>query len=311
MFWFFFCLFFIFCRATSLGPKPSLFFCVLFFGFFFLALSPRYLFVLFVFCLFVLFFLFVLSFLCFWVKNQFPIKRDFFCLFLSVSLCFSWVFFGLPLVQFLFLCLSRVLFFLSSFLSFFSCFLLVPSFSLFLSFSLFFAFVSWKLTTSKDSIAKLFFINSVSFLVSCLVFSCKSLFLIFVFSWYSVMLFVQHQCFWFQKTQVEKHYFLVKRGVATKRLFFNNLCFAKCEKLSFFLGPFFGQILVDVQKNTINIGISAHFQKPQERKNDHFEGLLSGPSLLQHQNGQLGPDNNLSNFCAHFFFKKKCWTPFL
>ena len=35
------------------------------------------------------------------------------------------------------------------------------------------------------------------------------------------MLFVQHQCFWFQKTQVEKHQFLVKRGVATKRVFYD------------------------------------------------------------------------------------------
>ena len=33
--------------------------------------------------------------------------------------------------------------------------------------------------------------------------------------------------------------------------------------------------------------------------------LLSGPSLLQHKNGQLGPDNNFGNFCAHFFFLQK------
>ena len=45
--------------------------------------------------------------------------------------------------------------------------------------------------------------------------------------------------FGFKKTQVEKHQFLVKRGVATKRFFFMNLCFAKCEKLSFFLGATF------------------------------------------------------------------------
>ena len=41
--------------------------------------------------------------------------------------------------------------------------------------------------------------------------------------------------------------------------FFINLCFAKCEKLSFFFAPFFCPILVDVQKSTIKIGISAHF----------------------------------------------------
>ena len=54
--------------------------------------------------------------------------------------------------------------------------------------------------------------------------------------------------FVFKKTKLKKHQILVKRGVATKRVFFMTLCFAKCEKLSFFLGPFFGQILVDVQK---------------------------------------------------------------
>ena len=53
--------------------------------------------------------------------------------------------------------------------------------------------------------------------------------------------------FGFKKNQVEKHQFLVKRGVATKR-FFMNLCFAKCEKLSFFFLGHFWQILVDVQK---------------------------------------------------------------
>ena len=69
-------------------------------------------------------------------KLWFPPNKGHFCLFLSVSLCFSWAFFGLPLVQFLFLCLSLVLFFLSSFLSFSFCFLLVPfflSFFIFLS----------------------------------------------------------------------------------------------------------------------------------------------------------------------------------
>ena len=61
------------------------------------------------------------------------------------------------------------------------------------------------------------------------------------------MFLVQHECFWFQNKQLKKHKFLVKRGVATER-FFINLCSAKCEKLSFWGGPFLGQILVVVQK---------------------------------------------------------------
>ena len=124
------------------------------------------------------------------------------------------------------------------------------------------------------------------------------------------MFFVQHQCFGFQKTQVEKHQFLVKRGVATKRLF-NNLCFAQCAKLSFF--PFFGQILVDVHKNTIKIGISAHFQKQKRDKKDHFEGLLSGPSKGYYL-GQVCCNIKMANLAqiitlqifAHLFSKEKC-----
>ena len=78
------------------------------------------------------------------------------------------------------------------------------------------------------------------------------------------MFFVQHQCFWFQKTKLKTHKFLVKKKVATKRVFFMSLCFAKCEKFSFF--AHFLPIMVDVQKhdenkfkNTMKISISAHF----------------------------------------------------
>ena len=51
-----------------------------------------------------------------------------------------------------------------------------------------------------------------------------------------------------------------QEGGCNKTFFFINLCFAKCEKLSFFLGALFWQILVDVQKH-YKIGISAHFSK--------------------------------------------------
>ena len=140
-------------RATSLGPKPSLF-------------------------------VFFLSFLCFSLnKPVFPLNRAFFGQFLVVSLCFSLAFFGLPLFQFLFLCLSLVLFFLSSFLSLFF------AFFWFLVFVSFFPFLSSLLlfherNTSRYSITCFFFVNPFSFLVSCLVFSFKSLFLIFDFSWF-------------------------------------------------------------------------------------------------------------------------------
>ena len=86
-------------RATSLGPKPSLFglFCFVFF------LS-----------------LFLFPFLFLEEKTRFPPPpiKGHVCLFFSVPLCFSLAFFS-PAFHSLVHCLSRVLFFLSSFLVFF------------------------------------------------------------------------------------------------------------------------------------------------------------------------------------------------
>ena len=150
-------------RATSLGPKPSLFLflflffvlCFVFFVFFggfkgqvrwpkgppHLALNPPYLFLLFLlFCFFLVLF--------FWLFNTeknlvFPPEQGIFCLF-SVFLFLSpLALLGLPLFLFLFLCLSFFFFsfFLPSCLCF--CFPLVPCFCpFFVSFSFFFAFLS-------------------------------------------------------------------------------------------------------------------------------------------------------------------------
>ena len=54
------------------------------------------------------------------------------------------------------------------------------------------------------------FHQSRVFFVSCLVFSFKSLFRIFVVSWYSVMFFVQHQCFWLKKHKLKNTNFWSK-----------------------------------------------------------------------------------------------------
>ena len=137
-----------------------------------------------------------------WFSPQKTLKKGMFGLVLSVSLCFSLASFGLPLFQFLFLCLLFFsFFFLSSFLSFlfaFFWFLVLISF-----FPFRFCFI--KGTTSTYSITKFFFINPFFFsLVSCLVFSFKSFFLSLLFSWFWDD-FVQHQCFWFPNKQVKKH----------------------------------------------------------------------------------------------------------
>ena len=157
------------------------------------------------------------------------------------------------------------------------------------------------------------------FWVSCLVFSLKSLFLIFVFSWFWVMFFVQHHCFWFQKTQVEKHIFSKKGGLQHNGVFFYEPVFCKMWKVIVFFGQFFGQFFGCFSKNTIKIGILAHFSKQKITKKWHFWKLLSGPSWkllsgpswLRLKKRQLGPDNNFQNFCAQIFFpKKKGWNPY-
>ena len=180
-----------------------------------------------------------------------------FSMFLSLSLSLLLVLFSFPF------CLSFLLYFASLFLSL-----------SFLFFLLCFCFM--KRTTSKYSITKFSFINLFYWLVSCLLFSLKSLFLIFVFFADLKLCFCSTSLFWVSKNPSWKHQFLVKRGVATKRCFFMNLCFAKCEKLSFSLGHFlanFGWC----SKNTIKIGISAL----KKRKNDHFSKSVTGLSQSQ------------------------------
>ena len=151
-------------RATSLGPKPSLF-------------------VFFVCFLFFVFFFFFLPFLSLFLieKNLFfPLKRAFFGLFSVFPFLSPLTFFGLPLLHFLFLCLSVLLlsFFLPSCLSFLA-------FFFFLVFVSFFVLSSVLLFLEKNmKILNWNFFSSSKcslFGVSCLVFSLKSLFLIFVF----------------------------------------------------------------------------------------------------------------------------------
>ena len=220
-------------RATSLGPKPSLFVCfviLLFFSFLSLLLSE---------------------------KNRFSPKKGIFCLFLSVSLCFSWAVFDLPLVQFLFLCLSLVLFFLPSCLSFLLFFWLL----LFFSLSFFFCLLCFCFMKNNNikllNCKVLFFFRSCVFFfrfLSCLLFEIPFSYLCF-FCWFSVLFLFNINVFGFKKHKLKNISFWSNGGLQQKHYIY-NLCLAKCEKLCFF-GPFFGQFLVDVQKH-YKIGISAH-----------------------------------------------------
>ena len=92
---------------------------------------------------------------------------------------------------------------------------------------------------------------------------------------------------------------MVKRGVATKWFFLSNCILENVKSYRFFL-PFFWQVLVDVQKNTIKIGISAHFQKQKIEKKWQFLIVTNSATLIvtnwatfvQLRNGQRGPVSN-------------------
>ena len=72
------------------------------------------------------------------------------------------------------------------------------------------------------------------------------------------MFWGQHQYFYLSKKTIYKTPSFGEMGVATKGCFVNNLCFANCEKLSFFVGPIFGGKFWSTFKNTVKRGVSAH-----------------------------------------------------
>ena len=195
--------------------------------------GPPHLTLIFVFVFFVFvvgalrFFLFCLCCFCCFLPflSLLLIEKGHFCLFVSLPLCFSLASFGLPLFQFLSLSCSFLSFFL---LVFPFCFLLVPCFSLCLSFSVFFAFVHERNNIKRFNCKCL---SLICFLVFCLALSLKSVFGCLCF-FPDFQLCFSTSMLLVSKTQVEKHNFLLKRGVATKR-FFINLCFQNCEKIAF------------------------------------------------------------------------------
>ena len=145
-------------RATSLGPKPSFFEFVSFFSFF--------------------------SFLSLLLieKNCFPPRKGLFLfIFECLPLFLLSLFWPPPFSISLSLSLSSS--FLLVFLLVFYCFLLIPCFSLFLSFFFLLCFGFMKGTTSKKFNCNIFWITLFSFsLVSFLFSSFGALFLIFAFS---------------------------------------------------------------------------------------------------------------------------------
>ena len=157
----------------------------------------------------------------------------FFCLSpfsLSLSLFLFFFFLSLSLPPSLSpsLSLSCALFFLPFLFPFFFFAFL---FFVFLYLPCFFAFVSLK-EHQKDVLfhQSFLFLFPVLFCLSN-PFSYLSFFLISSCCFFSSL----------KTRQLMKHQFLVKMGVATKFFFFNNLCFAKCEKSSSFGAHFWAK----------------------------------------------------------------------
>ena len=173
------------------------------------------------------------------------------------------------------------LFFSSRLPSCLFCFLLIPCFSLFLFLS-----SLHERNNIKNIQLQLFWINRFSFsLVSCLFSSFESLFLIFAFPDYKLCFLFIINAFGFKISKLKKTPIFGQKGGCNKTFFFvMNLCFAKCEKFSFFFCPsFLLHLLVVLPKKHYKIGISAH--KSKKTKIPFFKvinwaksKLLIGPS---------------------------------
>ena len=251
-------------RATSLGPKPSFFcFVFVFFGGFkgqvrwpkgppHLALNPPYLFlfVVFLFCLF--FWLFSTK------KPCFSPRKGHFLFIFSVSLSFSLSLVWPPsFCVSLSLSLFYLLFFLSSFLSLF----LLSFGSLFLSLFFFFfllCFSFMKGTTAKNQLQV--FSSSIFYIcwVSCLFFFQVPFSYLCCLVILSYVFLFNIKVFGFKTDNLKKQNYLVKRGVATKRVFYQPL-FCKMWKFIVFFVPLFWANFGWCSKSTKKICISAHF----------------------------------------------------
>ena len=198
------------------------------------------------FSFFLLCFVFVLFCFCFFPfpffasnrqKTCFPPRKGHFCLFLSVSLCFSWAFLGLTLFQFIFLCLSLVLFFLFSFLSFFF------SFFLFLVFLSFFPFLSSLLLFHERNNIKPLNYNFFFWNIFSLFFGFPVLFF-FPIPFSYLCFFPDFKlCFWFNINvfgfkKVKK---IGQKGWLQQNVFFYEPVFCKMWKVIVFLPMCFCQ----------------------------------------------------------------------
>ena len=245
-------------RATSLGPKPSLFvfvvflFRFLFFGFF----NTK--------------------------KNLvFPLEKGIFCWFSVFVFLSPLAFFGLPLFLFLFLCLSLFFFFfLYSFLSFFLAFfwfLVFVSFFRFLSSLLFFM----KGTTSKYSIASFLLINIFSFFGFLSLFVSSSFFLCWLFPDFRLCFLFNIKVFGFKTNNLKKknRNFWSKGGLQQNG-FFISTCVLQNVKSYRFWGFLFCANFGWCSKNTIKIVFPHIFKSKTLKKKWPFLVVTNWATLI-------------------------------
>ena len=179
-------------------------------------------------------------------------------------------FFGLPLFHFLFLCLSVLLlsFFLPSCLSFLAFFFFLVFVSFFCSF--FCAFVSWKEQHENIKMEFLLFIKMFSFLgfLSCFLFEISFPYLCF-FPDFELCFLFNIIVFGFKKPKLKNTNFGSKGGLQHNGFFYEPV-FCKMWKVIVFGGGFFWQFFGCFSKNTLKIGILAHFSKQKITKKMAF-----------------------------------------
>ena len=108
------------------------------------------------------------------------------------------------------------------------------------------------------------------FWVSCLVFSFKSLFLVFVFFLFLSCVFCSTSLFLVSKKQVEKHIFSKKGGLQQNGVFYEPVFCKMSKVIVFFLAFFFCIFLVAFQKHYKNRHFSTFFKAKNYKKNGIF-----------------------------------------
>ena len=217
----------------------------------------------------------------------------------SVSLSFSLSPFGPPSFSVsLSLSLFFLLFFLSSFLSLF----LLSFGSLFLSLFCFFlfllAFLSWK-EQHQNIKLQVFFLKSFLFLSFLPFFLSSSFFLSLLFPDFKLCFLFNIKVFGFKTKNLKKKTIFGQKGGCNKTGFFINLCFAKCQKLSFFFGHFLDNFWLMFKKHYKNWYFSTILKAKNEKKRPflivtNWATLIvtNWATFVQLKNGQRGPVSN-------------------